>query len=893
MVKENKKLLLIDGNSVAFRAFFALHQSLERFVNHNGLHTNAVYGFKTMLDNIIESVNPTHVLVAFDAGRKTFRNEKYADYKGGRAKTPTELSEQFPYVKKLLEAYGMKYYELQNYEADDIIGTLAKQGEEQDFETTIVTGDRDLTQLATEKTTVAVTQKGVTEVERYTPKHVEAKYGLSPAQIIDMKGLVGDNSDNYPGVAKVGEKTAIKLLKQFKSIEGIYENIDELKKSKMKEHLIEDKEIAFMCKDLARIRCDVPLEVELTDTVWNGSEHQKLVEFFQEMDFKRFLEKISAATQDDPAQKIIEDIKFTALTKDNVNQFNFDAEAVEGVSFYLEMMGDNYHTAPLVGFAFNVGTKYFASRDTELLKYPNLRKLLENENIDVDLFDGKRTFVGLNRLGIHLTDIRFDLLLVSYLLDTSDNSNDLGKLAQQHDYTEVLEDEQVYGKGAKIKIPENDAEYYSHLCNKVRTIKKLRTPLMKKLETNKQEELYIKIERPLAIVLAEMEIDGITVDTQRLEEMGSEFKERISEIKQTIYQEAGEKFNLNSPKQLGVILFEKMKLPVIKKTKTGYSTAVSVLEKLRGMAPIIDNILKYRQIAKIQSTYIEGLLKVTFEKDSKVHTRYTQTLTSTGRLSSVDPNLQNIPIRLAEGKKIRQAFIPQKTGWQIFSSDYSQIELRVLAHISHDANMQKAFAEGQDIHANTAMNIFELDSPADVTSNMRRQAKAVNFGIVYGISDYGLAQNIGITRKQAKLFIEKYFKIFPGVKEYMEKIVISAREKGYVETLFKRRRYLPDISSRNYNIRSFAERTAMNTPIQGSAADIIKVAMINMQKMLKEKKLEARMLLQVHDELIFEAPSKEIPILEEVVPQVMDAAVSLDIPLKVESSYGKTWFDAK
>lgn len=822
-MKENKKLLLIDGNSVAFRAFFALHQSLERFVNHNGLHTNAVYGFKTMLDNIIESVNPTHVLVAFDAGRKTFRNEKYADYKGGRAKTPTELSEQFPYVKKLLEAYGMKYYELQNYEADDIIGTLAKQGEEQDFETTIVTGDRDLTQLATEKTTVAVTQKGVTEVERYTPKHVEAKYGLSPAQIIDMKGLVGDNSDNYPGVAKVGEKTAIKLLKQFKSIEGIYENIDELKKSKMKEHLIEDKEIAFMCKDLARIRCDVPLEVELTDTVWNGSEHQKLVEFFQEMDFKRFLEKISAATQDDPAQKIIEDIKFTALTKDNVNQFNFDAEAVEGVSFYLEMMGDNYHTAPLVGFAFNVGTKYFASRDTELLKYPNLRKLLENENIDVDLFDGKRTFVGLNRLGIHLTDIRFDLLLVSYLLDTSDNSNDLGKLAQQHDYTEVLEDEQVYGKGAKIKIPENDAEYYSHLCNKVRTIKKLRTPLMKKLETNKQEELYIKIERPLAIVLAEMEIDGITVDTQRLEEMGSEFKERISEIKQTIYQEAGEKFNLNSPKQLGVILFEKMKLPVIKKTKTGYSTAVSVLEKLRGMAPIIDNILKYRQIAKIQSTYIEGLLKVTFEKDSKVHTRYTQTLTSTGRLSSVDPNLQNIPIRLAEGKKIRQAFIPQKTGWQIFSSDYSQIELRVLAHISHDANMQKAFAEGQDIHANTAMNIFELDSPADVTSNMRRQAKAVNFGIVYGISDYGLAQNIGITRKQAKLFIEKYFKIFPGVKEYMEKIVISAREKGYVETLFKRRRYLPDISSRNYNIRSFAERTAMNTPIQAVQLTLLKL----------------------------------------------------------------------
>ncbi|KRM96626.1 DNA polymerase I [Liquorilactobacillus aquaticus DSM 21051] len=890
-MEDKKKLLLIDGNSVAFRAFFALHQSLERFVNHNGLHTNAIYGFKTMLDNIIENVNPTHVLVAFDAGKKTFRNGKYSDYKGGRSKTPTELSEQFPYVKKMLDAYGMKHYELQNYEADDIIGTLAQQGEKKGFETTIVTGDRDLTQLATSQTTVAVTQKGVTEVENYTPDHVEEKYGLTPSQIVDMKGLVGDNSDNYPGVAKIGEKTAVKLLKQFESIEGIYANIDDIKKSKMKEHLIEDKEKAFMCKDLARIRCDIPLEVGLDDIAWTGIDEKELVEFFQEMDFKRFLEKMKTDSQNDTSRKVIENVDFIALSQKKLDQIDLNED--EEISFYLEILGENYHNAPLVGFALNIGTKYYVARDTKLLKNSKLRKFLENENCSVDVFDGKRTFVGLNRLGIHLTAVRFDLLLVSYLLDTSDNSNDLGKLAQMHNYTQVLEDEEIYGKGAKLKIPEKDAEYFGHLCNKVRTIKELRKSMMQKLASNHQEELYYNIERPLSIVLAEMEIDGITVDTNRLEEMGSEFKERISEIKETIYQEAGEKFNLNSPKQLGVILFEKMKLPVIKKTKTGYSTAVSVLEKLRGMAPIIDNILKYRQIAKIQSTYIEGLLKVTFKKDSKVHTRYTQTLTSTGRLSSVDPNLQNIPIRLPEGKKIRQAFIPQKKGWQIFSSDYSQIELRVLAHISHDANMQTAFSEGQDIHANTAMNIFDLDSPTDVTSNMRRQAKAVNFGIVYGISDYGLAQNIGISRKQAKEFIEKYFQVFPGVKEYMERIVESAREKGYVETLFKRRRYLPDIHSSNYNVRSFAERTAMNTPIQGSAADIIKVAMINMQKMLKEKGLKTRMLLQVHDELIFESPNAEIPILEKVVPSVMDAAVSLDIPLKVESSHGITWFDAK
>ncbi|MCC7665679.1 DNA polymerase I [Liquorilactobacillus satsumensis] len=890
-MNNKKKLLLIDGNSVAFRAFFALHQSLERFVNHSGLHTNAIYGFNTMLDNIIEKTAPTHALVAFDAGKQTFRTAKFSDYKGGRSKTPTELSEQLPYLQKLLTAYGMKSYELKEYEADDIIGTLAKRAEEDGFEVVIVTGDRDLTQLATPKTTVAVTQKGVSEVENYTPEHVLEKYGITPAQIVDMKGLVGDSSDNYPGVAKVGEKTALKLLKQFGSLEALYENLDQLKPSKMKEHLEEDRETAFLCKDLARIRQNAPVSLELAELAWAGENNEQLTSFYEEMDFKSFLRKRAAKNPAEQPERSIKKFAYTVLDEQTIIKSNFQAQ--QGISFYLEMSGANYHQAPLVGFVLVLGAQYFVSRDCKLLQHPKLRQLLADPKVKVDLFDGKRTFVGLARLGINLTAIDFDLLLVSYLLNTSENSNDLGKLAQLHGYEDVRSDEEIYGKGAKYQIPTDDKIFFGHLCSKAHAITTLKAPLLLKLKENQQEELYLKMERPLSLVLGAMELAGIKVDQARLEQMGSEFKERIKEVELEIYNEAGEEFNLNSPKQLGVILFEKLKLPVIKKTKTGYSTAVGVLEQLRGMAPIVDNILKYRQIAKIQSTYVEGLLKYISPKDSKVHTRYTQTLTATGRLSSVDPNLQNIPIRLPEGKKIRQVFVPRKAGWEIFSSDYSQIELRVLAHISHDENMQTAFKAGADIHANTAMQIFGLDAPTQVTPNMRRQAKAVNFGIVYGISDYGLAQNIGITRKQAKAFIERYFEIFPGVHEYMKRIVEQAHAKGYVETLFKRRRYLPDIKSKNYNLRSFSERTAMNTPIQGSAADIIKVAMINMQKMLQQEKLQAVMLLQVHDELIFEAPDDEIERLEKLVPQVMDQAVSLEVPLKVESSHGSTWFDTK
>ena len=883
-----KQLLLIDGNSIVFRAFFAMHNQIDKFTNKDGLHTAAIYGYKLMLDHVLDKFHPDAALVAFDAGKVTFRTKMYDDYKGGRNKTPDELTEQFPYVRELVEACGLHSYELKNYEADDIIGTLAKEGDEAGYETLIVTGDRDLTQLASDHTTVAVTHKGVTDTEHYTPAHVEEKLGITPRQIIDMKALMGDSSDNYPGVTKIGEKTAIKLVKQFGSVENLYDHIDDLKKSKMKEHLVEDEEIARQCKTLATILQDAPLEISLDDIAYRGEQTEKLVAFYQQMGFKSFLAKMDLAPEegaDDSAP-----VKYTELTADNLAA----VDQLKGeLSFYLEMPDANYHTSPFAGFVIGDGTTWLVSRDAELLKQAPLKKLLESPAVAKNVFNAKAQIVGLHRLGIDLRNVDFDLLLASYLLNTNDNSNDLGQVALEHDYHEVATDEEVYGKGAKRAIPDDDQTFYTHLAQKARAINDLRDPLFKKLDDNQQTPLYTEIEVPLTRVLAAMEITGIKVNSQTLKDMGSKLTERLADIEDQIYAAAGEEFNINSTKQLGHILFEKLKLPVIKKTKTGYSTAVDVLEKLADQAPIVEDILQYRQIAKLQSTYITGLLKVIHSSDQKIHTRYLQTLTQTGRLSSVDPNLQNIPVRLPEGRLIRKAFVPSHEGWQIFSSDYSQVELRVLAHITGDKNLQEDFKNGEDIHASTARRIFHLPADAEIDRNMRRRAKAVNFGIVYGISDYGLAQRIHVSRSQAHEFIQNYFKEFPGVKKYIDDTIAFAREHGYVETITHRRRYLPDIHAKSFSRRSFAERTAMNTPIQGSAADIIKIAMIRMKEEIKQRQLQARMLLQIHDELVFEAPAEEIPVLQKLVPQVMDSAVQLNVPLKVESKVGDTWYDLK
>lgn len=872
-----EKLLLLDGNSLAYRAFFAL----PLLSNDSGIHTNAVYGFTTMLQKILAEEQPTKMLVAFDAGKTTFRHATFEEYKGGRQKTPPELSEQFPYLQKLIDAYRIPRYELEMYEADDIIGTLARQAEQEGIDVIIVSGDKDLTQLATEKVKVYITRKGMTDIEAYTPEHIQEKYGLSPKQIIDMKGLMGDASDNIPGVPGVGEKTAIKLLKEYGTVENLYENIDDMKKSKMKEKLIENEEQAKMSKQLATIQTDAPIEITLEDLNYPGPDEEKVLEVWKELQFKSLIEKSDFQEE----ERETADIEFDIVHEVTEDWFS------ETMAVHVELENEHYHTCNILGFGFTDGKKHFFVPFSGLQKNDALKCYFEDETKKKYMSDLKAAQCILKRHNINLRGVDFDLLLASYIVNPAISGDDVATLAKEFGYSDVQSNDAVYGKGAKWAVPE-EAVLAEHVCRKAFAIWNCEDLVKQKLKENEQFDLYHDLELPLASILGAMESEGIKVNISTLEEMGKELEEKIAGLEEEIYDLAGEKFNINSPKQLGVILFEKLGLPVIKKTKTGYSTAADVLEKLKSEHKIVQFILEYRTLAKLQSTYIEGLMKEVHPEDGKVHTRFMQALTSTGRLSSTDPNLQNIPIRLEEGRKIRKAFVPSHEGWLLFAADYSQIELRVLAHMSKDQNLVDAFNQGMDIHTRTAMEVFHVDKD-EVTSNMRRAAKAVNFGIVYGISDYGLSQNLDITRKEAGDFIEKYFQSFPGVKEYMERIVQEAKLKGYVTTILNRRRYLPDITSRNFNLRSFAERTAMNTPIQGSAADIIKKAMIDIDARLKAEGLKTKLLLQVHDELIFEAPKEEIEILQSIVPEVMENAIALEVPLKVEISYGETWYDAK
>ncbi len=871
--------MLIDGNSIAYRAFFAL----PLLNNDKGVHTNAVYGFTTMLQKIIEDEKPSHILVAFDAGKTTFRHKTYKEYKGGRQKTPPELSEQFPYIRELLDAYGIKRYEKENYEADDIIGTLSLQAESDGYEVKVYSGDKDLTQLSTKKTTVCITRKGITDIEVYTPEHIQEKWEISPDQIVDMKGLMGDSSDNIPGVPGVGEKTAIKLLKEFKTVETLLESIDQVSGKKLKEKLEDNKDQAIMSKELATILREAPLDVTVEELLYEGMNTATLKDVFRDLGFNSLLEKMGESPQEET--KELEDISFDII--EEITEEHLTNES----SLYIEILEENYHLGDIVGMSIhNENGTFFFTLDTAL-KSKEFKKWAENDHAVKYVFDSKETVVSLKRNGIHMKGIEFDLLLASYIINPSTSGNDFASIAKDHGHPVVESDESIYGKGAKLKVPSTDIVSL-HLARKALILQELRATCMKELEENQQYELFTELELPLALILAEMEYTGVKVDQQRLLSMKDELALRLADLEKKIHELAGEEFNINSPKQLGVILFEKLELPVVKKTKTGYSTSADILEKLQSKHEIIDYILHYRQLGKLQSTYLEGLLKVVHKDSSKIHTRFNQALTQTGRLSSIDPNLQNIPVRLEEGRKIRQAFIPSEEGWVMFAADYSQIELRVLAHIAKDEKLMEAFRNDMDIHTKTAMDVFGVEKE-EVTSNMRRHAKAVNFGIVYGISDYGLSQSLDITRKEAGEFIKKYLESFPGVKEYMDDIVQDAKQKGYVTTLLHRRRYLPEITSRNFNLRSFAERTAMNTPIQGSAADIIKKAMIDMAARLREENLQSRLLLQVHDELIFEAPEDEIEVLKKIVPEVMENAMELEVPLKVDYSYGPSWYDAK
>ncbi len=874
------KLVLIDGNSLSFRAFYAL----PLLSNHAGIHTNAVYGFAMLLEKIIKEEKPNHFLVAFDAGKTTFRHSKYSEYKGGRQKTPPELSEQFPYIRQLLDAYHIKRYELDNYEADDIIGTLSRQADEADFETIIITGDRDLTQLATDNVTIYYTKKGVTDVDHYTPEFIAEKYqGLVPKQIIDMKGLMGDTSDNIPGVAGVGEKTAIKLLNQFESVEGVYEHIEEVTAKKLKEKLINSKDDALMSKDLATINVHSPIEVSLEDTKLTlQDDTAEKIELFKKLEFKQLLADIDTSSNN---EEVID--KTFEIEQDFQNvDFNDLNEAV----IHFELDGTNYLKDPILKFGFYTNHQHVVINADDVKNYKNLVRWLEDKNTTKIVYDAKKTYVSAHRLGINIENIEFDVMLASYIIDPSRSIDDVKSVVSLYGQNYVKDNITVFGKGKKHHIPE-ESILNEHIASVTEAISAV-TPIMKsQLEDYNQIELLKDLELPLARILSEMEEIGIYTDINDLKEMEFEIQKKLDVLISNIHESAGEAFNINSPKQLGVVLFETLQLPVIKKTKTGYSTAVDVLEKLQGEHPIIDDILEYRQLSKLQSTYVEGLQKV-ISKDHRIHTRFNQTLAQTGRLSSVDPNLQNIPIRLEEGRKIRKAFKPTSKDSVILSADYSQIELRVLAHITQDESLKHAFINGHDIHTATAMKVFNVESD-QVDSLMRRQAKAVNFGIVYGISDYGLSQSLGITRKKAKAFIDDYLASFPGVKQYMSDIVKEAKAQGYVETLLHRRRYIPDITSRNFNLRSFAERTAMNTPIQGSAADIIKLAMVKFSEKIKETKYHAKLLLQVHDELIFEIPKSEVEDFSKFVEEIMEQALVLDVPLKVDSNYGATWYDAK
>ena len=877
------KIILLDGNSLSYRAYYAM----PALKNKKGLYTNSVYGFTLMLEKILEDTKPKYALVAFDKGKETFRHKSYEAYKGTRDKTPTELVEQFGYVRELLDSFGIKYEEHLDYEADDIIGSYAKIAEKAGLEVIIVSGDKDLTQLASDNITVYYTKRGVTEIDYYTPEFINEKYGLTPQQIIDMKGLMGDKSDNIPGIPGVGEKTAIKLLTEYETVENVLENIDNISGKKLKERLTEGKEDAILSKKLATIFTDVPVDNKIEDLTFK-EDREKKKELFEKLEFVSFLRKLSqeksvedSSETETGEEKIKKDIEIQIADKDTKLDF-------KNSSLHIECYTEDYQNSDVLGVSVYVGdTAYIFSEENFFDNKYAIDYLQSQEEKTV--YDIKKIIYIAKKNNKEINGDIFDIKIANYLIDVTSKS-EIDKIVFNYLGEIISSNEEIYGKGAKRSLPTQEV-LNSYIAKIAASILEAKPLMIKRLKEENMLDLYKNIEIKVARVLANMEFEGIHVSKKALDEMSHEFDERIKVLEGSIYTLAGSEFNIASPKQLGVVLFEDLGLPVVKKTKTGYSTAVEVLEQLQYKHDIIPLIMEYRTLTKLNSTYAKGLVK-DITREGKIHTRYEQTLTQTGRLSSVNPNLQNIPTRIEEGKKIRKAFIPASNDRVILSIDYSQIELRVLAHIAQDKGMIDAFKHDVDIHTKTASDVNGV--PLDkVTSTMRREAKAVNFGIVYGISDFGLSNNLGITRKRAKEFIEKYLETFKGVDKYMTDIVEFAKEHGYVETLYNRRRSLPEINAKNKIIANLNARIAMNTPIQGTAADIIKIAMISAYNYIEETKVDAKLLLQVHDELIFDV-SKDI--LEEFTDKmvtIMEEAANLDVKLKAEASSGPSWYEAK
>lgn len=874
------KLLLIDGNSIMNRAFYGIPD----MTTNDGRHTNAIYGFLNIILKVIEEEQATHICVAFDLKKKTFRHEMYEAYKGTRKGMPEELHEQMPRIKEILQAMHIRIVEQEGFEADDLIGTLSKKGEREGFAVTILSGDRDLLQLATDTVLVRIpkTKHGKTEVEDYYAKNVVETYGVTPLIFIDMKGLMGDTSDNIPGVPGIGEKTAAKLLAEYGDLDGVYAAVDSMKASKMKQNLIENKDLAYLSKTLATIKLDCPIPFEFSEATYNDPFNAEAYTLFEDLELKSFYKRFSVEKK--------EELTFETVLIDEIDGYNAllaKLQKAKEVSFaWITQDGEALGVAVCMDLE-HVYLIRFMMFITEAMVADNLLALSRDYQVQLACMHVKKLLSFLN---FHEEDAVFDAGLAAYLLQPNQSEYECDTLAKVYLDVTLPSDKEMLGKEKLGYFSFEDEKVQKWMAYQAIVPYKIKSVLREKLKETGMESLYDEMELPCLYALYEMEKNGIRVDGEALHQYGKKLRTRIEELTAEIHAMAGEEFNINSPKKLGEILFEKLGLKNGKKTKTGYSTSAEVLEKLTNAHPIIPRILEYRQLTKLNSTYAEGLAGY-IRADGRIHGKFHQTVTVTGRISSADPNLQNIPTRMPLGREIRKVFIPEE-GSVFVDADYSQIELRVLAHMSGDAALIAAYQADEDIHAITASQVFDV--PLDqVDSTLRRKAKAVNFGIVYGISSFGLGQDLDISRKEAEGYIEKYFATYGKVKEFLDRTVEDAKKNGYTVTMFGRRRPIPELASSNFMTRSFGERAAMNAPVQGTAADIIKIAMVRVNRRLKEEHLQSKLVLQIHDELIIETKKEEVEIVQKLLVEEMMHAAELSVPLLVDANVGDSWYDAK
>ncbi len=903
----NNKIMILDGNSLLFRAFYAMPPLKTK----KGQYTNAVYGFLSMLYKLLDKYSPSYMCVAFDPKKPSFRHEQYKDYKATRAKAPDELVAQFQLIRDVLDVHNIKYVEVDGFEADDVAGTFASAAEKQGAEVYLVTSDKDYLQLIDENTKVVLTKKGVTNTEEMDVQSIDDIYEISPGQFVDLKALMGDSSDNIPGVGGIGEKTALKLIHEYKSLDNIYENIEGIK-GKLKEKLEMDKMQAYMSQALARIVRDIPIEFNLEEYKVQEPDFKKLSSLYDELEFRTFKKRIERSNNQSEGQVSLFDGN-TEGKRQAIPENSVDIEYVvnEGdiknitdnikkrekftVKFLLDSDRALYSRSLAVGISDGESIYYIdLDKIDEKIVLDDLKSIFEREDISVMGHSIKNEAIYLMKNNIELNNISFDSEIGKYLLNPSERSYSIDKIAYEYLGKDIPSENEILGTGKKrMLFSELGLEKRKkYLYNYISTVISAEKQITDEIENLGMMELFQKIELPLVGVLAYMEFVGFKVDVNVIDNLGTHFQEKISDLEEKIYDEAGESFNINSPKQLSAILFEKLGLPVIKKTKTGISTDAEVLEKLMPKHKIAELLVEYRQMVKLNSTYVEGLKSVISKKTNRVHSVFNQTITATGRISSTEPNLQNIPVRTREGRELRKAFVADD-GYVLCDADYSQIELRVLAHLAGDHNLIDAFEHNEDIHTKTASQVFHVKME-DVTPEMRSRAKAVNFGIVYGISDYGLSRDLSIPRKEAKIYIDSYLSYFSSVDSYMKNIVEQGKKDGYVTTYFGRRRYIPELSSRNYNIRSFGERIALNTPVQGTEADIIKAAMVGVYRRLKRNKMKSRLILQIHDELIIEAYDPELEDVKKILKEEMENVVDdFQVLLKSDVNVGSSWYEAK